>query len=146
MAAFAMYMVLGLQPAEARHYEISGNLTIPAIGLESDVTTLELEEQRLETPDTIVGSYAKDPSKVLLIGHSTTVFRNLNDLGVEDKINYNGDDYLVTKMETLAKDEINMNTLLAPAHDSTLVMMTCAGEMIGNRDATHRLIVTAVKI
>lgn len=143
---FGIYIIVGLQPAEARRYEISGEINIPSIGLYSDVTTLELNNHRLDTPDTIVGSYAKYSSKTLLIGHSSTVFKNLNQVKVGENIYYNGIEYKITKMETLSKDKIDMNLLLAPSKDNTLVVMTCAGERIGENDASHRLIVTAIKV
>lgn len=141
-----MYMILGLKPAEARHYEISGELSIPSIGLVSDVTALQLENRRLDTPDTIVGSYSEDISKILLIGHSTTVFENLHNIKLEESIEYNNNTYRVVKTETLPKAKINMGSLLSPADIQTLVIMTCAGNPVGEKDATHRLIVTAVKV
>lgn len=146
VAAFSAYMILGLKPVEARQYEISGELTIPSIGLVSDVTALRLENRRLDTPDTIVGSYSEDISKVLLIGHSSTVFENLHNLKLEELIEYNDNVYQVVKTETLPKAKINMSNLLSPTDRQTLVIMTCAGNPVGEKDATHRLIVTAVKI
>ena len=146
IAAFASYLILGLQPAEAIQYEISGELNIPSIGLTSDVTTLELKDRKLNTPDTIVGSYKKYDSKIFLIGHSTTVFKNLNQVKVGNTIEYNGKKYQITDTKTLAKSEIDMGTLLAPEDHNTLVIMTCAGEILENQDATHRFIVTALEI
>ena len=143
--AFAVYIIVGLQPAEATHYNISGNLTIPSIGLSSDITTLELSDHRLNTPDTIVGSYNKYANRTLLIGHSSTVFNNLHNVAVDDYIVYNNADYLVTDIKTLPKDKINMDLLLMPLKDESVVIMTCAGESIGEKDATHRLIVTAIR-
>ena len=146
VAAFATYLILGIQPAEATHYEISGNLNISSIGLNSDVTTLELKDHRLNTPDTIVGSYTKYDSKIFLIGHSSTVFKNLNQVKIGNTIEYNGKTYRITDTKTLAKSEIDMNALLAPETRNTLVIMTCAGEILENQDATHRFIVTALEI
>lgn len=144
--AFAIYLVIGLQPAGAHEYEISGNLTIPSINLSSDVTDLELVDHKLETPDTIVGSYHRYNTKTFLIGHSSTVFQNLSQVEVGDTIIYNNIQYKITKTETLAKTDVDMNQLLAPTRDDTIVVMTCAGEPVGAKDATHRFIVTAVKI
>ena len=146
IVAFLIYVAVGLSPAEARHYEISGELSIPSIGLTSDVTTLELVDNRLETPDTIVGSFSKYSSKIFLVGHSSSVFKNLNGIGLDDYIYYNGEIFKVTKAETLLKSNVNMNAILAPSKDTTLVIMTCAGERVGEKDATHRLIVTAIKV
>jgi sortase (surface protein transpeptidase) len=38
-----------------------------------------------------------------------------------------------------------MKELLKAEDTDTLVLMTCAGELMSNNDATHRLIVTAKK-
>ena len=51
VVAFATYLILGFQPTAATHYEISGTLSIPSIGLVSDVTSLELKDHKLATPD-----------------------------------------------------------------------------------------------
>lgn len=146
IVAFLVYAVVGLHPVEARHYEVSGNLNIPAIGLNSDITTLELNDHRLETPDTIIGSYSKYGSKVLLIGHSTTVFKDLNKTRLGDYVYYNGELFVVGEIKTLSKGDIDMNMILAPTKNPSIIMMTCAGEPLVNHDATHRLIVTATKV
>jgi len=146
IVAFLAFIVVGFQPAEARHYEISGKIEIPSIGLTSDVTTLELVDHKLETPDTIVGSFSKYSSKIFLVGHSGTVFKNLKDTQVGDLIYYDDKTFKITEMETLQKSDINMSLILMPSKETTLIIMTCAGQRVGEKDATHRLIVTAVKV
>ena len=146
IAAFTTYLILGLQPAEAIHYEISGSLNIPSIGLSSDVTSLELKDRKLSTPDTIVGSYTKYDSKIFLIGHSTTVFEKLDQVKVGSAVEYNGKKYQIVDTKTLARNEIDMNVLLAPEPHNTLIIMTCAGELLDSQDATHRFIVTALEV
>ncbi len=141
---FSIYIVVGLQPADATKLEVAAELSIPAIDLNSDVTNLKLNGTKLDTPGTIVGSYSQAKNKTLLIGHSTTVFENLNQVKVGDEINYDGKIYIVKESKTLAKAEISMDDLLAGAEIDTLEIMTCAGELLGGGDATHRLIVTAV--
>ena len=140
----AMYLVVGLQPAEATNYEIATELSIPSIGLDSDVTILQVEERELKTPETIVGSYGRARNKTLLIGHSTTVFQDLEEVKLGDVIMYDDAPYKVFAIELVEKAEINMNEILAPADEETLVLMTCAGTLLDGGDATHRLIVTAV--
>lgn len=142
--AFAVYIWIGLQPAEAVNYEISSNLSIPAIDLQSDVTALSLNNQNLDTPDTIVGSFQKSPNKTLLIGHSTTVFKNLHEIHFGDLIYYNNKTYQINDINTLAKAKISMAEILEPAKSDTIVIMTCAGQLLDGGDATHRLIITAV--
>jgi sortase (surface protein transpeptidase) len=145
VTAFLTYVVFGLQPAEAvQSYEVSAELNIPSIGLVSDVTTLELENRELKTPDEIVGSFSRSENKTLLIGHSSTVFQNLNQIRLNDEIFYNNNKYIVKKITIAEKAEVDMSELLAHADQDTLAIMTCAGASLGNGDATYRLIVTAV--
>ena len=143
---FAVYVIIGLRPAEAaRSYEISAMLSIPSIGLVSDVTNLQIEDHELKTPDHIVGSFSRAENKTLLIGHSSTAFQNLNRLDVGEEISYGDHIYMVQKVEVLEKSAIDMSKLLKKADEDTLVVMTCAGTDLGDGDATHRLIVTAVR-
>ena len=142
--AFFGYVLYGLQPAEAVDaYETDAVLEIPSIGLISDVTSLERTDDGLMTPESIVGSYKENSHKTLLIGHSTGVFRDLDAVKIGDVINYDGVDYNVLKLVYAAKEAIDMEELIAPAEKDTLVIMTCAGELLGNGDATHRLIIFA---
>ena len=145
IAAFLSYLIIGLQPANAETYEISGKLSIPSISLVSSVTALILEDHKLTTPDTIVGSYSRYKNKTLLIGHASTVFKNLFLITPGDLINYSGETYEVTSMVVLEKNVIDMDDILANTNDKTLIIMTCAGENLGGGDATHRLVVTATK-
>ncbi|MDO4612375.1 MAG: class F sortase [Candidatus Saccharibacteria bacterium] len=137
------YLVIGFLPAEATEYMISSSLSIPEIELSAEVTELELDDEGLETPDKIVGSFSYAENKTLLIGHSTTVFEDLSQVGAGSVVVYDGREYIVREAKTLAKDRIDMRKVLAEAEVDTIVMMTCAGELFGDGDATHRLILTA---
>lgn len=142
----AIYLGLGLMPAEATTaYEISAELAIPSIGLATDVTKLHLNDNGiLDTPDTIAGSYTQAKNKVLLIGHSSTVFQDLKNVKIGDKITYNDKSYSVTVLSLTVKPEIDMREVLAAADEDTIIIMTCDGMMLENGDATHRFMVTAV--
>ena len=142
---FAIYIIVGLQPAEAAHYDVSANLAIPSIGLDSDVTSLTLNDNRLDTPDTIVGSYSQAENKTLLIGHSTTIFENLKTIMMGDEIMYDGKTYDVVERYVAAKKDISMDELLSEGSRDTIVLMTCAGTLLDGGDATHRLIVVAMQ-
>ncbi len=142
--SFAVYLVIGLQPVEAVRYNTSGFLSIPSINLSSDVTTLKMENHKLETPDTIVGSFSMDNNKTLLIGHSSTVFDDLINVGLGDEIIYNGMYYEINDMKILEKSEVDMNEVLSDSDVSTIEIMTCTGEDLGDGDYTHRFILTAV--
>ena len=144
VVVFGAYVIWGLQPAEAaQSYEISAELNIPGINLVSDVTNLRVEDHELKTPDTIVGSFSRAENKTLLIGHSSTVFQNLNETRLGDEIIYDNNKYVVEKTEVLEKADVDMSKILAPAEKDTLMIMTCTGTDLGNGDATHRIIVTA---
>lgn len=143
---FLFYIIVGLRPANAANYSIDGYLSISSIGLSTDVTSLTLRDNHLDTPDEIVGSYSEASNKTLLIGHSTTVFRGLHRLSLNDVLEYNGKNYRIKKIETKAKTNIRMTLLLRETTEDTVVLMTCAGELLGNGDASHRLIITAVEV
>lgn len=143
-ASLLVYLVIGFLPADAAEYDISTNIMIPSINLESDVATLHLDNNELKTPDTIVGRFTMAKHKTFLVGHASTVFRDLNKLEIGAKIIYDDSKYEVIETEILEKNTINMMELFAETDEYTLVIMTCAGEDLGGGDATHRLIVTAV--
>lgn len=144
VVVFGAYVIWGLQPAEAaQSYEVSAELNIPSISLVSDVTNLRVEDHELKTPDAIVGSFSRAENKTLLIGHSSTVFQNLNKAQLDDEIIYNNNKYIVGNIEVLEKADVDMSKMLAPAEKDTLVIMTCTGTDLGNGDTTHRLILTA---
>ena len=138
-----VFVAVGLSPAGASEPIVSAQLSVPSIGLESGVVALQLNDRSLETPADLVGSYSRSPNKTLLIGHSSTVFRDLDNVNLGDSILYNNTYYLVSKISVMARDEINMRRLLSRAEKDTLVLMTCTGDDLGGGDATHRLIMTA---
>lgn len=140
---FLIYLFIGFLPADATDYNISARVSIPSIDLMSDVTTLEVENRSLKTPDTIVGSYSNANNKTLLIGHASTVFHDLSKVSVGDAIWYDGHGYVVSDRGVYAKRDIRMEDVLKTEPEDTLVIMTCAGEDLGGGDATHRLILTA---
>ena len=120
---FGAYVIWGLQPAEAaQSYEISAELNIPSISLVSGVTTLQIENHGLKTPDTIVGSFSLTENRTLLIGHSSTVFQNLNKTRLGDEIIYDGNKYIVEKIEVLEKADVDMSKILSPAEKDTLMI------------------------
>ena len=141
--ALVIYLIVGLHPAGARDYNIVSSLYIPSIALDSDVTSLSLNDNKLDTPDSIVGSFSNAENKTLLIGHSTTVFENLHNIDIGAEIFYNNEVYRVDKIETVLKSNVNMNKILSSTQAKTIKIMTCAGELYGDGDASHRLIITA---
>lgn len=145
IVSFLTYVAFSFTFSDGVAYTFDGGLVIPSINLTSGVTKLHLKDHKLNTPDTIVGSYSPHANKTFLIGHSSTVFKNLDQVKVGDEISYNNIKYLISKMEVYEKSDINMNEVLKSEEKDTIIIMTCAGEPMGEKDATHRLIVTAVK-
>ena len=141
--SFFAFLLVGLAPVFATEYEVSGKISIPSIGLDADVTTLELKDNHLETPERIVGSFASAYNKVFLVGHASTVFSSLKNVRVGDEIEYNNIKYVVKNTTVLAKTEVDMQKLLEASQVNTLIIMTCSGQDLGGGDATHRLILTA---
>ena len=144
--AFLVYLAIGLQPAEAVRYDVTSNLVIPSINLTSDVAMVEISEDGLTTPDTIVGEYKNHKNKTFLFGHSSTVFKDLDGVKIGDVLEYNSQKYEVINKTVLKKERIDMKKILAETKKKTVAIMTCAGEDLGGGDATHRLILTAVAI
>ena len=145
MLGFLCYMLYGLQMADAVDSNVDASLSIPSIDLKTDVVNLNLENGKLNTPDSIVGSYTNHYNKTLLIGHSTTAFQKLKNIDLKALIKYDNKTYNVISIEQFEKNKVDMKKLLASSDIDTLVLMTCAGELLDNGDATHRLIVTAVR-
>lgn len=132
-------------PADAITYNIDSELYIGSINLNAPVTKLQLEDAKLNTPDDIIGSYSRNDSTTLLIGHSTTIFKDLPHIKKDDYISFDGTTYKVKSILVKAKQNISMNELLKPSTKETIILMTCAGR---NTEAgfTHRLIVKAEKL
>lgn len=139
----AFYILIGLTPVKAAEIEPATEIKIPEIELSSGVALLNMENGKLSTPDELVGSFSRAENKTFLVGHSVGVFKNLDLLEVGDVITYDLVNYTIVDMKLLAKSEIVMDELLSPASVDTIVLMTCAGELTDNGDATHRLIITA---
>ena len=140
-----IYFFIGFQPVSSFDVSTFPTLTLSDLNLKTYVQPLDLtENNELIAPATIAGSYSIHINKTLIIGHSSTVFSSLQDVQLNQVITYGNRDYRITKIDTLLKSDVNMSSILASANTPTIIIMTCAGEMLPNQDATHRLIVTAV--
>jgi len=138
-----IYFFSGIQPVSSIEAASYPELSLPSISLNTPVIPLEMTEHQLIAPATVAGSYSQAENKQFIIGHSSTVFQNLNQATLYDHLHYNETEYTITNIEVLAKSDVNMNAILAPADVDTLVLMTCAGTPLPEQDATHRLIITA---
>lgn len=145
MIAIPAFIIVGLQPAQAANVDGLPTLSIPAVSIETPVSESSLDGKQLSVPDAIAAEYSEDPSKLFLMGHSSTVFKNLKNIEVGDEVYYNGNKYIVNDVAIKPKSAIKMKEILAPAEHETVIIMTCAGKSLGANDYTHRLIVTAEK-
>ncbi|MDO4978786.1 MAG: sortase [Candidatus Saccharibacteria bacterium] len=122
----------------------SNLLLIPSIGLETSPKQVALDDHNLIAPATEAGVYHSAKNKDLLIGHSTTIFKNLHQVKLHDKITYGDVTYTVIEMYADAKEDISMDALLKTENTPTLILMTCAGESLDEGDFSHRLIIRAI--
>ena len=123
----------------------SESLVIPALNLSAPVMVVQKQGSSLVSPDQIAGVYHSADNKAFIMGHSSTIFKDLKNVTMNDEIIYNDSLYRVTAIETLEKSAISMTNLLRSESVPTIVLMTCAGTSLGGQDYSHRLIITAVQ-
>jgi len=140
-----IYLFIGFQPAPITNASSLPKLKISSIALETPVTAVNLVEREFVVPTQIAGYYTEAENKVFIMGHSSTVFKNLDKVSSGDQITYREEEYIIQSVETLAKADISMSKILQAEKEETIIIMTCAGDPLPNQDATHRLIVTATK-
>ena len=145
IVALIVYFAIGLSPADAAEYAIHGHLSIPSIQLETDVTELELENRKLNTPENIAGSFKFTLGDTLIIGHASSVFYDLVEVRPGDVIVYNDATYTVKELEIVKKENVDMGEVLSLSPQETIRLMTCYGELYDNGDASERIIITASK-
>lgn len=140
-----IYIFIGLQPIPTASADGLPRLEISSIDLNTPVVGIELKDRQLIAPDTIAGVYTSAKNKLFIIGHSSTVFKKLNQVQIGEVFTYNGKLYRIQKTDTLLKADISMGEILQAEDQETLIIMTCAGTSLPNQDATHRFIVTATR-
>ena len=144
-----LYLAFQPEPIKVSAYvkeanEATGLITIPSISLSAPMSDVEINGHTFSVPNYIVGRYESYENKVLVMGHSSTVFQRLDEVSVGDKIIYDGKNFEVISREVRAKSDISMRDILRDEEEPTLVLMTCAGEHISGQDYSHRLIINAV--
>lgn len=130
--------------ADSQNFNADASIIIPSIGLRANVFNMTLEDGELNVPDYDAGSYSRADNKTFITGHRSTVFSDLDETNVGDEIIYEGRLYQIISSVVMRKPDVSMNNILRATTRDTLVLMTCAGESLENKDATHRLIITAV--
>ena len=153
LVAIPVYLYFGFQPSgnmvmayaeEAK--TATGSLAIPSIDLVAPMSDVELNGRVLSAPNYIVGRYQSYNNKVLVMGHSSTVFQRLPEVSVGDEILYDGQSFEIVSKEVRAKSEILMSEILKDEKEPTLVLMTCSGEHLSGQDYSLRLIIYANKV
>ena len=165
VAGFA-FIAIGLQPVKdsaavyaAETEAATSLLTIDDINLYAPVKTVVLNDKTLEVPEQIAGAYSIHENKTLIMGHSSTIFKDLKNTTTGMKIAITGNEnttsnknntittktYTITSIEEKQKQDIDMQEILKAEEKDTLILMTCSGEKIAGSasDHTHRLIITA---
>lgn len=145
MIGAPIYAYFGMQPVSSIEAASYPMLSIPEIGLDTAVAPVELVDQQLIAPATIAGVYQRG-EKSFIIGHSSTVFKDLDNVSVNSRFTYNEKEYIINDISTVEKNSIDMNEILSATEEPTIVIMTCAGEALPNQDATHRLIINATQL
>lgn len=121
-------------------------LFIPTIGLVARVRDIERTGNQLIAPDEIAGAYKPTLHKTVIIGHSSTIFKDLKKIGGEDTFTFDKKTYKVKSREIIEKSVVNMSEIVSETDVNTVIIMTCYGEPLGGQDYSHRLIVTAEEV
>ena len=152
LVAIPVYLYIGLQPsgAMAAYAEeargATGSLEIPRISLSAPMSDVSLDGRTLTAPDYIVGRYVAHKNKVLVMGHSSTIFQRLKEVEIGDEFHYDDEQFVIISKEIRAKADISMKEILQDESEPTLVLMTCAGEHVTGQDYSHRLIMYAKQV
>jgi hypothetical protein len=122
-------------------------LSIPAANL-SDASVLVVEKQGtvIPVPERDIGKYSPQGGVPLLVGHSSGIFKDLDQLKIGDQFTLDNVTYEVKILETLSTEDIDMNAVLYPADpEIALTLMTCAGDYnLFDNTYAERLIIYAV--
>ena len=121
-------------------------LFMPSIGLIARVKDIEKQGNQLIAPDTIAGAYKPTNHKTVIIGHSSTIFKDLKNIEDNDTFTFDNKKYEIKNIEILEKSIIDMEDIVSEAENNTVILMTCYGEPLGGQDFTHRLIITAEEV
>lgn len=143
MVFLAGFLYFGMQPQTV---EANSSLILeaPTINLTSPIRVIELnDDYTLTSPDRITGLYKAATNNTFLIGHSTTIFSNLKNLKIGDRLTLDNKNYVIKTYKIQKKSEISMSKVLEAKLTPTLTLMTCHGEKISGHDYTERVIITA---
>lgn len=121
-------------------------LFMPSIGLIAQVKDIERTGNQLIAPDEIAGAYSATNHKTVIIGHSSTVFKDLKNVKKSDEFTFDNAKFVVKEVETLPKSLVDMEEIVKETKTNTIILMTCSGEPLGGQDYSHRLIIKAEEV
>jgi LPXTG-site transpeptidase (sortase) family protein len=121
-------------------------LFIPKIGLIARVKNIDRQGSKLIAPDAIAGAYQPTNHKTVIIGHSSTIFKDLKNLSGNETFTFDSKKYKIIRREIVEKKFVDMAEIVAETQKNTVVLMTCYGESLGGQDYSHRLIITAEEV
>lgn len=121
-------------------------LFIPSIGLIARVKNIERTGNQLIAPDEIAGAYQPTIHKTVIIGHSSTVFKDLKNIDGDDTFTFDKKSYKIKDHKIIEKSVVDMSKVVEETDVNTVILMTCYGEPIGPQDYSHRLIITAEEV
>lgn len=142
IAGFVAYIFIP-KAADASSEE---RLYIPEIGLVARVKDIERQGNQLIAPDTIAGAYKPTNHKTVIIGHSSTIFKDLEKLAGNENFTFDDHSYRIIRREIVEKRFVNMEDIVSETENNTVILMTCYGEPLGGQDYSHRLIITAEEV
>ncbi len=142
IAGFTAYVFMP-KTADASSEE---RLFIPSIGLVARVKDIDRTGNQLIAPDEIAGAYQPTIHKTVIIGHSSTIFKDLKNISGDDTFTFDHKTYKVTERDVIEKSVVDMSEIVAETEKNTVIMMTCYGEPLGGQDYSHRLIITAEEV
>lgn len=121
-------------------------LYMPSIGLIARVKNIERTGNQLIAPDEIAGAYKATNHKTVLIGHSSTIFKDLKNVKYADEFTFDSTKYSVQEIRTIPKNLVDMEDIVSETEKNTLILMTCSGEPLGGQDYSHRLVIKAEEV
>ena len=142
IAGFTAYVFMP-KTADASSEE---RLFIPSIGLIARVKNIERTGNQLIAPDEIAGAYQPTIHKTVIIGHSSTVFKDLKNIDGDDTFTFDKKSYKIKDHKIIEKSVVDMSKVVEETDVNTVILMTCYGEPIGPQDYSHRLIITAEEV
>lgn len=142
IAGFTAYIFIP-KSADASSEE---RLFMPSIGLIARVKNIDRTGNQLIAPDEIAGAYQPTIHKTVIIGHSSTIFKDLKNINSDDIFSFDDKKYEIKKKEIIEKNFVNMKEIVSETEKNTVILMTCYGEPLGGQDYSHRLVITAEEV